>query len=199
MLASIGAGRFAASFTAADIGVYTARLRARGVTFEGEQFEREQRLTATVFLGGDQPSPAKPDDPFCELLQCLLAGVSIRPEFERELLARGINVGGLLECVEEHCREWGVALGGEQPFSAQTATKEPRPALSLDEVRNAILEIGQTTAGGPAHFAELIQGQPVPRLKPDATALAEVSKFRKNPFAMPPAEKKGHGRRSKSS
>ena len=199
MLASRGPGRFSASFTAADIGVYTARLRTRGVTFEGEQFEREQRLTATVFLGGDQLPPTKPNDWFCKLLGCLLGGMSMGPKFERELLTRGINLQSLLKCLEKDCHESDVILGGEQPFTAQAATREPAVALSMQEVRNVIFEIAHAAAGGTSHFAELIQGEPVPRLEPDATALEETRKFRENPFGVPPAEKKGHGRHPKSS
>jgi hypothetical protein len=191
-LARSSAGRFGASFIAGDVGVYTARLRARGVTFEGQGFAREQRLTATVFIGGDKAPPAKPDDRLCQLVECLLRSGIVTPELEKELAARRIHLRALLECLEKHCRESEVPLGGERPYSPGAAAISPR-ALTLEEIRSAVLSAGQVAAATPAHFAELVKGQPVPQPKPDAAA-TEHHKFRENPFAKPPSEKKGHGR-----
>jgi hypothetical protein len=42
MLHRASAGRYSAVFTAAEIGVYTVLLRARGVTLEGQSFARER-------------------------------------------------------------------------------------------------------------------------------------------------------------
>src|SRR5215472_1508050 len=78
-LASWGPGRFAAAFATTTPGVYTVRVAANGVTLDGQAFHREQRLTAVVFIGGDQPppQPTRPD-PLCESLDCLRS--SLRSE-----------------------------------------------------------------------------------------------------------------------
>jgi hypothetical protein len=64
MLTRTDAGRFSAGFTASEIGVYTACVRARGLTFEGQNFEPQQRLTAVVFIGGNQTAPRPPMSAF---------------------------------------------------------------------------------------------------------------------------------------
>jgi hypothetical protein len=159
-LAPTSSGRYAASFTADVVGVYTALVRARGITLDGQQFEREQRLTATVFVGGDQPAPKPGDDRLCQLLRCLLGGKIIGTEVERALAGRGIDLRALLACVERHCRDDDGTLGGEHPAQPDAAGR-PLQAM-LDEVRAALAVLEQQAAAGPAHFAELVHGQPVP-------------------------------------
>ncbi len=164
-LARTDIGRFSASFTALDVGIYTALVRARGVTFEGQHFQREQRLTATVFVGGDQTAPRPGDDRLCQLLQCLFSGKVIGAEFERELAARGLNLKGLLECMEKHCRESDGGLGGEKPYVPHAAVIEPGRFAVRAEVLSALLAIEQQAATAPTRFAELVKGEPVPEAK----------------------------------
>ena len=151
-------------------------------------------MLAIFSPGGDQPPPARPDDRLCQLLDCLLGGKSIGPELERELSARGIHLRALLECLENHCRESEVALGGERPFSPRAGAVEPARTLLLQEVRDALLAVEQRAVGTPAHFAELVKGEEVHAPKPDEAAMAEHKKFRENPFPKLPPAKKGHGR-----
>lgn len=165
MLHRTGAGRFAGSFTAADIGIYTARIRAKGVTFEGQKFEREQRFTAPVFIGGNQ-TPAPPtDDRLCQLLNCLLGGKVLSAELERELAARGIDLKGLVQCMGMSCHESAGTLGGEQPYVAHAGGSEPGRVVITADVRSALLAIEQQLVDAPARFAELVEGKPVPKPK----------------------------------
>lgn len=48
-------GRFEGAFVCSTSGLYTARVRARGTTFYGSDFEREQMLTAAAYPGGGNP------------------------------------------------------------------------------------------------------------------------------------------------
>lgn len=48
-------GYFEKTFTANMSGIYTCRFMARGTTFHGKPFTREQTLTTAVWNGGDDP------------------------------------------------------------------------------------------------------------------------------------------------
>jgi hypothetical protein len=72
--------RFSASFAANEIGVYTIFAHAKGVTMDGESFEREQRLSAVAFLGGNQTAEPS-DDRLCQLIHCLMDDSLFRARF----------------------------------------------------------------------------------------------------------------------
>ena len=186
------AGRFSASFTASDIGVYTARVRAKGVTLEGQNFQREQRLTAAVFIGGNQTTPRPGGDRLCQLLQCLLGEKVIGPEFERELAARGLNLKGLLDCMNKHCRESEGTLGGENAYVPHSVLLGPGRSVVLEELRNALFAIEQQAATAPDRFADLVKGEPVvkPKLEPMIPNFgADLIRVGKRPSKKPPAKK----------
>jgi hypothetical protein len=164
-LAQTSAGRFAGSFLAATTGVYTARVRARGVTWEGQNFVREQRLTAVVFPGGDNPPPRPTgESPLCELLRCLLTGGVLK---ETEMA--GVNLAELRKCLAETCKPDTSQLGGERPYDPAA----PQPAITPQlvdraQLREAVAEVQQELSAEAAQVAELVQGQPVvpPALEP---------------------------------
>ena len=61
-LPEIEPGIFEHSFVANIPGTYTCRFLANGATIRGNEFTREQTLTAAVFQGGDTPT-TEPTDP----------------------------------------------------------------------------------------------------------------------------------------
>ena len=132
-LLETGAGRFAASFMASQIGVYTVRVRAQGSTVEGQTFQREQRFTAVAFSGGDQPPQPPHDDSLCQFVKCILSGRVIGGELLKELEARGLNLKALAECVQECWRELDAELGGEHRFGTSSSVGS-RPSSSQSQV-----------------------------------------------------------------
>lgn len=79
-------GRFAGSFATTIPGVYRCRVRAAGTSRAGHPFQREQTLTAAVWLGGDHDADPRNADggplgrsclgrsgKLCMLLACLCA------------------------------------------------------------------------------------------------------------------------------
>ena len=181
-------GRYVASFVASEIGVYTTRTRARGVTLDGENFEREQRLTAVAFLGADYAAPP-PDDRLCRLVKCLTEGKVFSAELEREFAERGFDLARLLACIEDDCRRRSDAtLGGETPYDP---TKPSAGAIllqvpSMSENRKTELRSEQESTA-PAHFAEIAEAKPLERIEasPQADFEAETEEFRRNPFPRP--------------
>ncbi len=160
MLDRIAAGRYSASFVASDSGIYTATIRARGVTLEGQKFHREQRFTAAVFAGGNQIAQP-PDDRACKLLHCLEG--SIGPELRNELGKRGFDMKHLEKCLDEQCRGSHASLGGEKPFDPQA----PDLKASVGGVQQARFELiaGEQKAAKPLPFAALVKGKRVHKPK----------------------------------
>jgi hypothetical protein len=138
-------------------------IHARGSSFEGQPFEREQRLTAVVFPGGDQPPGARPDDRLCQLLACLLSERVLSERPVEELEARGVDVAALRACLEAHCRgATDGALGGEQPFGPALGAAAPAippsasALLASPDLRDALRRlIWELTAGDGGGFADL--------------------------------------------
>lgn len=151
-------GRFAGTFVAAINGVYTVFTQARGVTWEGQNFERQQRLTAVVFPGGNNPvlRPAG-ESPLCELLRCLLEGNVLKePE------VAGINLPALRKCLAETCRPDTSLLGGEQPYDPRV----PLPVQTVQTVdaaalRATVLDVQEEIAAQAGQIAELVEAQPI--------------------------------------
>jgi hypothetical protein len=163
-LAQSSPGRFTGSFPAANTGVYVVDVQARGITWEGQNFQREQRLTAVVFPGGDNPVPRPPgESPLCELLHCILSGGALSKETD----AMGINWAALRKCLEETCRPDTSHLGGEQPYDpAEQAPVLVQPVAAA-QLREAVLEAQQEIAAQAGQLAQLVEGQPVVLPEPE--------------------------------
>lgn len=105
-LAEVEPGIFEASTLATIQGVYRFRLLASGFTMRGVTFTREQLLSGTVVLGGDNPPPTtvpptEQDKQLCDLIECLL-----RPEAcDRFLMEHKIDPGTVKGCIEKWCKQ----------------------------------------------------------------------------------------------
>jgi len=162
MLNRTSAGRYSSSFIAADAGIYTATIRARGVTLEGQKFHREQRFTAVTFAGGNQNAqPA--DDRACQLLHCLEG--SIGPKLQKELEERGFDLKRFEKCLEEKCRGSHAILGGEKPFDPDA----PDLKAVVANLQQPRLELAarQAKAAKPVQFAQVTEGKRVRKPEPE--------------------------------
>jgi hypothetical protein len=92
-------GRFTSSFVANQTGLYIIRCRARGETFAGSPFDREQTLTAAVFPGGNHQQPPPSDSSLCQLLDCLLRQGGLSDALLKRLANEGIDLRRLRNCV----------------------------------------------------------------------------------------------------
>jgi hypothetical protein len=92
-------GRFISSFVANQAGLYTIRCRARGETFFGSRFDREQTVTAAVFPGGDSQQPAPSNSSICQLLDCLLSKGALSKHLLERLAKEGVDIRRLRDCV----------------------------------------------------------------------------------------------------
>jgi hypothetical protein len=99
-------GRFQVSTTAIVPGVYRIRVVGSGITMGDVPFTREQQLSATAILGGDNPpmtsgpSTKGHDTDLCKLLECLL-----RPNsFGHFLEDHKVDPKAVLGCVETWCK-----------------------------------------------------------------------------------------------
>jgi hypothetical protein len=114
-------GRFQVSTTAVLAGVYRVRVVASGVTMRGIPFTREQLLSATAILGGDNPLPTSgpstkaQDEELCKLIQCLLGPKS----FGRLLAQHEVDLKAVSSCVETWCK---ARLAG--PTAQELAERE---------------------------------------------------------------------------
>jgi hypothetical protein len=99
-------GRFEVGATASIAGVYRIRVVASGVTTRGIPFTREQLLSATAILGGDNPPPTSgpstkaADEALCGLLHCLLGPNALG----RFLTEHNIDPKAVSSCVETWCK-----------------------------------------------------------------------------------------------
>jgi hypothetical protein len=188
ILARSSAGRYSASFIADDVGVYTTRLKARGVNLEGQSFSREQRLTAVTFIGGNQA--AQPgDDGLCQLIHCMTSARVLNAEFERSLATHGFDLRGLLACLEKQCRRSEGSLGGEHSYVPGAVVAAPARMFSADELNAALRAFQQQAVNAPAQFAELVKAEPLPRREPPPVDRAAERVERRRPFAKEPLAK----------
>ena len=107
---ALGPGdQHAAQFATAAPGVYRIRVRARGETFYGNLFTREQTVTAVAVPGsGASPEPpprASDTDDLVDLLCCLLRGKAIAPDAWKRVEALGIDAAVLRHCLTTLCRK----------------------------------------------------------------------------------------------
>jgi hypothetical protein len=92
---------FETSFNASLDGVWRVHVKARGRTYRGGYFTREQLLTAAIVRGGDQPRlPSDPDRLECAL-RCLAEDEGARRFFEQY----GIDPERLVECLQRCAKE----------------------------------------------------------------------------------------------
>ncbi|SAL53901.1 M14 family zinc carboxypeptidase [Caballeronia humi] len=107
-LADAGPGAFIAQTDASVAGVYVFRYVARGRSFAGVPFMREQVRTVGVWAGGDDPPPRSGSggdgDTCCSgVIQCLLEDRGVR-----ELMKRfGIDAQRLAECLKKQKKGGG--------------------------------------------------------------------------------------------
>lgn len=120
-LAETAPGSFQAGTTATLAGVYRVRVLASGFTLRGIPFTREQLLSATAILGGDNPLPTSgpstkaQDEELCRLVHCLLG-----PKSLGGLLAQhGVDPKVVSSCFESWCR---AKLAG--PSAQELAERE---------------------------------------------------------------------------
>jgi hypothetical protein len=98
-------GGFSGQFATTRSGLYTMRVRAIGSTFLGTAFQREQTLTAALYPGANDPKPQAPNQFWCELLRCVLAGGVIDSKLIEKLRESGLNLEALLKCIEKPCAQ----------------------------------------------------------------------------------------------
>ena len=80
------------------------RVRAVGSTFAGVPFQREQTLSAAVYLGAtNPPQTGGLLSCACELLRCLLGEDVLSRELLERLRAAGLNIDELVKCIDSHC------------------------------------------------------------------------------------------------
>lgn len=92
-------GSFVVELSAGLEGVWPIRVRARGTTFGGRPFTREQLLTATVMTPSETPDRQPERD--SDLIACLLGCLNKEPGWKEWLKKHGIDGGRLVDCVEK--------------------------------------------------------------------------------------------------
>lgn len=102
-------------------GIYRFTIVAKGVTYKGALFTREQILNAAIFRGQDVPPPCINPDPgrdeqFCQLLECLLKDASLQKFFKQH----GLDIDCIAKCVYQFCRQ-----RRQQPGRGATLPREP--------------------------------------------------------------------------
>ncbi|MCE6992660.1 VWA domain-containing protein [Dyadobacter sp. CY323] len=108
ILTNAGTGKYSGKRIADQPGYYQIRVKADGHSLRGKPFTREQIRSASCYRGGNQPSPSGGNDPgtdekWCKLLKCLLSEKNISQEFKKRLKEQGINIDGMLECIQSLC------------------------------------------------------------------------------------------------
>lgn len=130
-LAEDAPGAFVAEMSALMQGVWRVRVLARGHTFRGSPFTREQLLSAPIVRGGDNPRPpglTTPIDPAC-VLACLSRDTKVRRFFK----AHGIDAAALGKCMKRCQDGRGRIPDAECVFGCLTRN---------DEVRSGFEELG---------------------------------------------------------
>jgi len=99
-------GIFGATLVGNMPGIYRFNIVAKGVTYKGAPFTREQILNAAIFRGQVVPPPRVGTDPtrdeqLCRLLECLLKEDSLQKFFKQH----GLDIDSIAKCVHGFCRE----------------------------------------------------------------------------------------------
>ena len=104
-LSEVEPGVFNVTFNAGSAGVYKVRVLAKGQSIQNNPFTREQLLSASVWIGGDEPFPSSNtdghDQKLCDLLLCLLEKESIRSFLKRQK----IDAEEVIECLKKVCTD----------------------------------------------------------------------------------------------
>ncbi|WP_068034861.1 tyrosinase family protein [Psychrobacter sp. P11G5] len=104
-LSEVEPGVFNVTFNAGSAGVYKVRVLAKGQSIQNNPFTREQLLSASVWIGGDDPLPSSSTDggeqQLCHLLMCLLEKDSIRSFLKRQK----IEPEEVSECLKKVCED----------------------------------------------------------------------------------------------
>jgi hypothetical protein len=105
-------GEFEAPVVSTQSGVYRFLIQANGRSTRGEQFSREQLLTAVVGHRSDEPpGGGGPGDGagdgrgLCDLLQCIFGEQVLSDRFVRRLEEEGIDLSRLRKCLEQACQQ----------------------------------------------------------------------------------------------
>jgi hypothetical protein len=104
-LVEVAGGQFTAAFATPVAGLYRARVRARGETFAGAPFTREQTVSAVVTPRGNTGPTVPSRDTLGELLCCLLSSGARNEEMLKRLLGRGAKGDTVLRCLKRLCAE----------------------------------------------------------------------------------------------
>jgi hypothetical protein len=124
MLPEVDPGHFEIAVVATIPGVYRIRVVATGVTMRSLAFTREQLLSATAILGGDNPPltsgpSSKPhDEAVCRLLECLLGS------FGPFLSKHEVDPKAVRHCIETWCKG---RLAGPTPHELAEREGTARP------------------------------------------------------------------------
>ena len=105
ILSEVEPGVFNVAFHAGSAGVYKVRVLAKGQSIQNNPFTREQLLSASVWIGGDEPfsniNTDRRDQKLCHLLMCLLEKDSIRSFLKRQK----IDAEEVSECLKQVCED----------------------------------------------------------------------------------------------
>lgn len=170
VLQEAAGGAFSASFDAKLTGLYRARIQAKGTTFHGMPFAREQTLTASVFPGGDRVVDpgvrelirqlADRDERLCQLLQCVFEGGAIDKALEKRLRALGFDTRALRECLKRYCEKSDREL-----TEASVSRESERRLVALRNLRSApgagVKKRAVRAGSKQAGFVEMEKAEPI--------------------------------------
>ena len=99
-------GQFETSQPMTSAGLYALRVRAKGETFRGSVFQREQSLNAVAFPVGYEPpkEPRGNSSDLCHLFDCLLNQGALNDRALAKLKENGVDIDRLRKCFETHCK-----------------------------------------------------------------------------------------------
>ncbi|HET8735799.1 MAG TPA: S8 family serine peptidase [Pricia sp.] len=129
-LTNLGDGNYETQLVADSTGTYQFLTKAKGFSFRGKAFSREQVRNASVWRGGNRPSPegngtgtsGTSKEELCKLISCLMDEKNISQALKKRLLEQGIHVDGMLACLKKYCKD----------SSSSGLTRETLSKLKLD-------------------------------------------------------------------
>jgi hypothetical protein len=132
-------GQYVANYKLPVAGVYFMRVRARGETMRGTAFEREKTLTAAATPGGDVWNPNDPTtSDLCNLLHCLQEKGILGDEFAKRLKEWGVNLPGLLKCLDRSCQSVADQIETRRPQKPRDPVVGPLSGMALDQLVDMI-------------------------------------------------------------
>ncbi len=117
-------GKFKGTYATTTSGIYRCRFLAKGSSFSGHRFTREELRTASAYRDLPQipvPETGKDDgkDVLCKLIACWLKDESIRNWLHRNK----IDSKNLLKCLDAYCRS------GAKTFSPADIDRIPKDKI----------------------------------------------------------------------